>query len=196
MTHNLIDLQIGGISQFRVRNNGILSIGNRVFFNPNSNGVLTITNDSQIDFNRVNFGGTTNSFPSLKRSGAALEVRLADDSGFANFSAREVAASVGFFAPNSTEVRGTYMRGRASTFINFSDGTAGMLIDSASGTVASASAILQADSTTKGFLPPRMTEAQRLAIAGGTPAVGLMVYQTDASDGLYVYKTGGWTLIA
>jgi len=39
-----------------------------------------------------------------------------------------------------------------------------------------ASSILQADSTTKGFLPPRMTTTQKNAIA--TPAEGLMVYDT------------------
>lgn len=39
------------------------------------------------------------------------------------------------------------------------------------------SAVLQADSTTKGFLPPRMTTAQRAAI--GSPVDGLMVYDTD-----------------
>ena len=56
-----------------------------------------------------------------------------------------------------------------------------------------ATACLQADSTTKGFLPPRMTNAQRLLIT--TPAVGLMVYCTDAVEGLYVYKSTGWTFV-
>jgi len=56
-----------------------------------------------------------------------------------------------------------------------------------------ASAILQADSTTKGFLPPRMLQTQRTAIA--SPAVGLIVYQTDATEGLYIYKSTGWTFI-
>lgn len=40
-----------------------------------------------------------------------------------------------------------------------------------------ASAIIQADSTTQGFLPPRMTSAQKIAIV--SPAEGLMVYDTD-----------------
>lgn len=40
-----------------------------------------------------------------------------------------------------------------------------------------ASAGLQVDSTTRGFLPPRMTSAQRLAITA--PAIGLQVYDTD-----------------
>ena len=52
---------------------------------------------------------------------------------------------------------------------------------------------LQIDSTTQGFLPPRMTNAQRSSIS--SPAVGLMVYCTDAVEGLYVYKSTGWTLV-
>lgn len=60
-------------------------------------------------------------------------------------------------------------------------------------TSPSASAILQADSTTKGFLPPRMTNAQRTAIS--SPAVGLIVYCTDMVEGLYVYKSTGWTFV-
>jgi hypothetical protein len=59
---------------------------------------------------------------------------------------------------------------------------------------AHTSVIMQADSTTKGFLPPRMTNAQRTAIS--TPAVGLMVYCTDATEGLYINKSTGWTFIA
>lgn len=52
------------------------------------------------------------------------------------------------------------------------------------------SAILQVDSTTKGFLPPRMTSAQRTAIA--SPAEGLIVYQTDGVKGLYIYANATW----
>jgi hypothetical protein len=59
------------------------------------------------------------------------------------------------------------------------------------GTVSpNASAILDLSATTKGFLPPRMTETERLAIA--SPTIGLMVYQTDEPDGVYVYKAAGW----
>jgi hypothetical protein len=39
-----------------------------------------------------------------------------------------------------------------------------------------ASAVIQANSTTKGFLPPRMTTTQKNAIA--SPATGLQVYDT------------------
>ena len=45
---------------------------------------------------------------------------------------------------------------------------------SSNATGGNASAILDLTSTTKGFLPPRMTTTQKNAIA--TPAAGLMVY--------------------
>jgi len=53
-----------------------------------------------------------------------------------------------------------------------------------------ASAVFELSATTKGFLPPRMTESERLAIS--SPSIGLMVYQTDEPDGVYVYKAAGW----
>ena len=61
------------------------------------------------------------------------------------------------------------------------------------GTTDSTSAIVRIDSTNKGFLPPRMTNAQRTAIS--SPAVGLIVYCTDMVEGLYVYKSTGWTFV-
>ena len=68
-------------------------------------------------------------------------------------------------------------------------------LDATGTTVNNASAILEINSTSQGFLPPRMTNAQRTAIAGGTPPVGLIVYCTDATEGLYIYKSTGWTFI-
>lgn len=53
-----------------------------------------------------------------------------------------------------------------------------------------ATAALELSATDKGFLPPRMTAAQRTAIA--SPATGLMVYQTDGTTGLYVYSGSAW----
>jgi uncharacterized protein (TIGR02145 family) len=50
----------------------------------------------------------------------------------------------------------------------------------ADGSAANASAMLDVGSTTKGFLPPRMTEAQRATIT--SPAQGLMIYCTDCGS--------------
>lgn len=57
-------------------------------------------------------------------------------------------------------------------------------------TTQNLSAVLDVESTTKGFLPPRMTSAQRTAIS--TPAIGLIVYQTDGTEGVYVNTSTGW----
>ena len=55
-----------------------------------------------------------------------------------------------------------------------------------------ASAKLQADSTTKGFLPPRMTTTQKNAIS--SPAAGLMVYDTTLNK-LCVRTASTWETI-
>ena len=58
------------------------------------------------------------------------------------------------------------------------------------GAEADESAMLDVSSTTKGFLPPRMTEAQRDAIS--SPATGLLIYQTNGISGLYYYNGSSW----
>ena len=57
------------------------------------------------------------------------------------------------------------------------------------------SAQLDVSSTTKGFLPPRMIESQRNAIA--TPAAGLMIWCSDCgtSGEVQVYNGSAWTNI-
>jgi hypothetical protein len=58
----------------------------------------------------------------------------------------------------------------------------------------SSSAILELNSTSSGVLLPRMTDTQRLAIA--TPAVGLLVYQTNTPSGFYYYDGTSWVLLS
>ena len=53
-----------------------------------------------------------------------------------------------------------------------------------------ASAALEVRSTAQGLLLPRLTTAQRDAIAG--PAAGLLVFQTDGTQGLYYYTGVVW----
>jgi len=56
-----------------------------------------------------------------------------------------------------------------------------------------ASAMLEVKSTDKGFLPPRMTQAQRTAIS--SPVAGLLVFQTDGTDGYYFYDGAAWSAL-
>ena len=60
-------------------------------------------------------------------------------------------------------------------------------------TTPHASAKLEVASTTKGFLPPRMTATERGNIP--SPAPGLMVYQTDGTTGLYYFNGTLWIYI-
>lgn len=73
-------------------------------------------------------------------------------------------------------------------------GTNGSLLvrDATTGTKA-ASALVDCQSTTKGFLAPRMTQAQRNLIS--SPATGLMIYQTDGTTGFYVYSGTAWMAV-
>lgn len=58
------------------------------------------------------------------------------------------------------------------------------------------SAQLEVLSTNKGFLPPRMTTAQRDSISNGNPASGLIIYNLT-THALEYYRHGeGWTSFA
>ncbi|MCB2410359.1 hypothetical protein [Hymenobacter lucidus] len=64
-------------------------------------------------------------------------------------------------------------------------------------TVPNSSAVLEVASgttTPKGFLPPRMTMADRDRIA--SPATGLLIYQTDNTPGLYQRTASAWAAVS
>lgn len=62
----------------------------------------------------------------------------------------------------------------------------------ADGSAPNASAMLDVSSTAKGFLPPRMTTAQRNLIS--SPAEGLVIYNTDEKT-LNIYNGDSWGFI-
>ena len=77
---------------------------------------------------------------------------------------------------------------------NFSGGVygndnGGKVADSGISISQVASAVLEVSSTTRGFLPPRMTTTQKNAIS--SPASGLMVYDTDTNK-LCCYNGTSW----
>jgi len=72
------------------------------------------------------------------------------------------------------------------TILNTGEATFSSSLQVGGGTI-NASAILQTDSTTKGFLPPRMTTTQKNAIS--SPAAGLQVYDTTLNQMSYYNGT-------
>ncbi len=91
---NDIEVGVAGINISAVGGNGLnVSGGGFVIFK--SSGVLMLSNSSVNDWDRLQFGGSTSSFPSLKRSGTELQVRLADDTGYADLAIGNLVSNTG-----------------------------------------------------------------------------------------------------
>ena len=206
MGHNLMDLQVGGVSRFRGTNAGALVLasgltavdniltsngdiqasgvsaevkfGSRIRLSASADGVMLVRNNAGTDFNRLQFGGTTNAFPAIKRNSAAIDFRLADDTGFCNIRAGRLdltgALLTGFINDSTNAVTAITI---ANTSGNLLFNTPSLF--AASGTI-NASARVQIDSTTQGFLPPRMTTTDRGNIS--SPATGLKLYNTTTNN--------------
>jgi len=158
--------------------------GNRVAMGNYTGATFTeICNVSSTGLNllsgRVDLGADTNNVKLAIYTSAGISMGLGVSAGTFRFSAG----------------------GTSNNFVFFDDAAGNKLYSLisltgagyyGSGTI-NASSQLQVDSTTRGFLPPRQTQAQRTAIA--SPAVGLVVYQTDGTEGLYVNKSTGWALL-
>ena len=86
----LIRRQVGGATKFAVRKDGAVISGNSVLSGA-TDGKFLLTDAAGTSFTALQMGGTTTSYPSLKRSSTAVHVRLADDSAYAPL----VAGSVG-----------------------------------------------------------------------------------------------------
>ena len=99
----------------------------------------------------------------------------------------------GLLAEGTEEGNTTYWNGTEWVLNNnnlYNDGTNVMI----GSTTPEASAALTIESTNQGILIPRMTLAQRDAIA--TPATGLLIFQADDAVGFYYYDGVKWTNLA
>lgn len=82
---------ISGFIQLGAANALIWNTRSRI--KSSASGVIELLNGAENDFGRLNFGGTTSSFPALKRSTTGLQFRLADDSAYTFADALEYRAS-------------------------------------------------------------------------------------------------------
>ncbi len=110
----VFDWQVGGVSFFQMTKAGVVNMvgalnaahvipaaGGTLSFNTRSklsspsDGKLMLQNAAGTDFSMLLFGGSTSSFSAWKRSGTALQSRLADDSDYADLRAKgSIFASV------------------------------------------------------------------------------------------------------
>ena len=67
------------------------------YFICSSNGVFKFSDNADTSFGRLQLGGTTSSFPAIKRNSAAINFRLADDSADCNITAATATLSALLF---------------------------------------------------------------------------------------------------
>jgi hypothetical protein len=213
---------------FSANSGGYLQIASRLNIKSPSDGIATFLNDAETSFNRLQLGGTTSSFPSIKRNGTAIDFKLADDSAFCGINAGattikgsgSTSATTSLLVQNSagssaiTVTDDLKVNINSLTFggnngyiginnnpsidsslrsIRTNVGTSVLSISSGEvgvgDTTTYASAIFAIGSTTRGFLPPRMTTTQKNAIA--SPATGLVVYDSTTNK-LCCYNGSTW----
>ncbi len=172
----------------------------KVSTNPSDNflfpGNLSITDDKQFVL-----GNSNNAWIkySSGHGGLVFNNNGSDAGGMSS------VAFLGLYANTAADGSGTYLPSfeglpNGNCFVNVSntnhiwlEGQGVVIDDSELGTSPDASAKLQIESTTQGFLPPRMDTAARDAIA--TPATGLQIFNTDSNQP-EVYNGTIWTSMA
>ena len=113
-------------------------------------------------------------------------VTIKNSSGNINFILMSSASSAEFQMRNSAATSYISLRTVDRSYFESSYG-----VVVGSGT-QDASCVLTATSTTRGFLPPRMTTVQKAAI--GTPLAGLIVFDTNLAK-LCVYTGAAWETV-
>ena len=175
----------GTAAKLAIKSGGSTSATNAIFVqNSGATQLFKVLDDGTIEAG----GATATQFKVMNQSGLAIS---RDGSFDANIRIREFGAGSGPVFKMNGNSTPTFKMLDSSNFnciTSWSDWTGiGRF------TVENTSACLQADSTTKGFLPPRMTDAQVRAIA--TPAAGLMCFNTDLDCPVF-YSTLGWRKIS
>jgi hypothetical protein len=182
----LMDLQVGGSTMFNISKVGEASA--RYFYLMNSSGVeqvallqqgsgiLTLLDSAQTSFNRLQIGGTSSSFPAIKRNSTALNFRLADDSADA-----PITAGAGTFSGVVTVPVGSYT---APGLIGSGTNNAGLSF-TANQVIVSA---LNGNSSSP-FLIRAAGSAASLQFQNGTDGQGYFDYNTNSSFSFEIANT-------
>jgi hypothetical protein len=174
--------------------------------NVNALGYQSASVNSGSNVNALGYlAGDHNTFSNVTLLGnsaqatAAKQLVLADGTLNARISYIGISANRTYELPDTsgtfTLTSGVGVSGFITRWVSATSVGASTLLSDNASTISignsspSASARLQVDSTTSGFLPPRMTTANRNAIS--SPAEGLCVYDTTLHK-LYVYDGTIW----
>jgi hypothetical protein len=195
---------------YNVNGLGYSAITSNIGSNVNALGFQAGSSNSASNVNALGYqAGMSNTFSNVTLLGssaqanAAKQLVLADGTLNARISYANISANRTYELP---DVGGTFpvmsgtptppnWTGFIPRWVGQSNIGASTLLSDNASTISignsspSASARLQVDSTTSGFLPPRMTTANRNAIS--SPAEGLCVYDTTLHK-LYVYDGTIW----
>lgn len=137
----------------------------------------------------ISGGGSTSATTSLLvQNSAGTQTMKLDDSGRLFLDANNYIGPAGEWVCSVNFIVNGNINNSNSGYVQL--GKAYSLNGLVAGTTTlNASAILEGNSTTKGFLPPRMTTTQKNAIA--SPAAGLQVYDTTTNK-LCCYNGSTW----
>jgi hypothetical protein len=199
----LMDLQVGGSSQFQITRAGRVGV---VASTPFVGFTISLSGGVNSATNYLNVTGTissTSGFHSNYSSGANFQ----PTSGSATFVSYSLSPTINQTGGANGITRGLFVNPTLTSAADWRSiewsnntgrglwgvGTANNALAGAthigSATDANASAILELTSTTRGLLLPRMTGAQAELI--GTPADGLLVYINNG-NGVTINSTGFW----
>jgi hypothetical protein len=146
-------------------------------FIPQSDGVWMITNNASSDWGRLQFGGTTSSFPALARSGTILQARLADNSAYAPLEALNLAV-IG--AVSCGAASGFIWTGR-TVILAPSDGVTKTTLNAGGQpTVATLPSAATVGANSKSYVTDALTPVFGSAVVGGG-AVGVPVFSNGSS---------------
>jgi hypothetical protein len=170
-------LALSGSNAFRIDTNG----SSRLFVNSSGNvGIGTSAPTQRLTVFNPTLGVPATS--GTTQTNGAFRIGATGTSGVLDFGIGAAGTNQWIQSTDSNNLSLGYV-----LLLNPNGGNVGI------GTTSpSASALLDVTSTTAGFLPPRMTTAQRDAIS--SPAAGLMVYNTSTNK-LNFYNGTAWEAV-
>jgi hypothetical protein len=183
---------VAGAIQFS-NGSAFASDASNLFWDDTNNrlGVGTNAPSARVDIKGV--GATSATTSLLVQNSAGTELFKVRDDGAVNMASSFTAGNItttylssGFFIFGNGLPR---IYNVNALNANLSVNTTGIVASTSAYSTSTASAVLEATSTSQGFLPPRMTTTQKNAIA--SPAAGLVVYDSTTNK-LCCYNGSTW----